>query len=384
MPVHRVLATSREVSCRTAGQRALANSLHRAAGAGIHTVMLIIADPADSNRDANPYNWLLYRSLTALGATVREVRPYRPAWGADVFHVHWPEEFLHRPSNLRALATGLRLGLKLASYRLLRVPIVWTVHNLKPHEQRRPRLTRWFYRQFPRCCAGLIFLSEATREAALAAHPALRSIPCRVIAHGHYREVYPAPPSRGVARARLAIPQHENVLLYFGMIRPYKNVPALIRCFIEAALPNTRLIVAGRVLDNEPLRQQVIQAAAGSAQVTLKLEYLPDDDLAALLAAANLVVLPYREIANSGSAILALSLNRPVLAPARGSLLQLRAQVEDDWLRLYPDELTPQALTEAVAAAPPATTAPNLAALDWPHIARETLDFFKSLQAHAA
>ncbi len=342
--------------------------------------MLIAADPAFSNRTLNPYNSLLYESLCTLGVEVREGLWHRRVRQTAVFHCHWPEAFLHRPTALRCLASGLKLCAQVLTCRLLRIPIVWTVHNLKPHEQKRPQAARWFYWLFPKACAGLVFLSDVTRQAALAADPRLARLPTCVIPHGHYRPVFPTPPNPEAARARLGLAEHEDCLLYFGMIRPYKNVPALIRHFVAAALPNTRLIVAGRVIDNPMLCRELIEAAQNSPQVTLRLEHVPDDQLADLVAAARLVVLPYREIANSGSAILALSLNRPVLAPALGSLKELAAHIPGSWLRLYDGELSAEILLAAMAAPPPSTATPDLTALDWPAIALQTLAFYQSLR----
>lgn len=343
--------------------------------------MLIVADPAFSNRASNPYNSLLYQSLLALDPALRvqERIGLNALRTPAVLHLHWPEAFLHRPSALRFLLRGLRLVWQVMLSRVLGMPLVWTVHNLMPHEQKRPRASRWFYRWFPRRCAGLIFLSEATREAFQAADPALRSIPSVVIPHGHYRPVYPGPPSRAAARAALGLVEHERIWLFVGLIRPYKNVPALIQHFVAAALPQTRLLIAGRVLDNPALQAAVEAAAQGSTAVQLRLQHLSDETLAQHIAAADLVVLPYREIANSGTAILALSLNRPVLAPARGSLVELRQWIPGDWLRLYEGELTPTVLAQAAAASAPAAAVADLQALDWPRIAEQTLAFYRAL-----
>lgn len=343
--------------------------------------MLIVADPAFSNRASNPYNSLLYQSLLALEPQLRVHERLSPAvlQQPALLHLHWPEAFLHRPSALRFIARALLLLGRVALCRLLGIPIVWTVHNLQPHEQRRPRATRWFYRWFPRRCAGLIFLSEATRSAFWAADPGLQAIPSRVIPHGHYRPVHAAPPSRAEARAALGLDPGETLLLFVGLIRPYKNVPALIRSFGAASLPDTRLLIAGQVLDDAALQHEIETAARGLATVQLHLRHLSEPQLAQHLAAANLVVLPYRDIANSGTAILALSLDRPVLAPARGSLVELQTLIPGDWLRLYEGELTPAVLAAAAAAPAPHAARADLQALDWSAIAAQTLAFYQSL-----
>lgn len=339
--------------------------------------MLILADPAFANRAANPYNALLYQALRERGVQVAEARWWAPARGARIWHLHWPEAFLSHPRALGCVKELVLLLARLLRIRLQGLRLVWTVHNLHPHEIRRPRLTAWFYRHFPACCDGLVFLSEATREAALTAHPALRGKPSVVIAHGHYRSVYPAPPTRREARAALGIGEDEKVLLFFGLVRPYKNVPRLIECFRRATLGPARLIVAGRLLD-PALRPVLLAAADGDPRIRLDLQAQDEPALQRYFAAADAVALPFLEIANSGSALLALSLDRPVLAPARGSLVGLSAAVGADWLRLYEGELQPAHLQSLLQTPPPAGR-PDLSSLDWPRLADRTLAFYEQL-----
>src|SRR3546814_7963709 len=63
---------------------------------------------------------------------------------------------------------------------------------------------------------------------------------------------------------------------------------------------------------------------------------------------ADAVVLPYRDIVNSGSALLALSRFRPVIAPRLGSLIELQGQVGEDWLWLYDGPLTGERMREGI------------------------------------
>jgi beta-1,4-mannosyltransferase len=89
------------------------------------------------------------------------------------------------------------------------------------------------------------------------------------------------------------------------------------------------------------------------------------------------VVLPFRDITNSCTALLALSFDRPVLVPALGAMAELQALVGDEWVRTYDDELTPDLLARALDWAvrrPPGV--PRLDALDWPEIARRTLSVY--------
>ena len=65
-------------------------------------------------------------------------------------------------------------------------------------------------------------------------------------------------------------------------------------------------------------------------------------------------MLPYRQVTNSGSAVLALSARRPILGPRMGSLPEVQQLVGEDWVRLYEGSLSHTHLAEAIgwAAAP--------------------------------
>src|SRR3546814_12030359 len=85
-----------------------------------------------------------------------------------------------------------------------------------------------------------------------------------------------------------------------------------------------------------------------SGNIHLQLEYLSDAEIERITDEADAVVLPYRDIVNSGSALLALSRFRPVIAPRLGSLIELQGQVGEDWLWLYDGPLTGERMREGI------------------------------------
>ena len=87
-------------------------------------------------------------------------------------------------------------------------------------------------------------------------------------------------------------------------------------------------------------------------------EYVTDDVLVREVTASELVVLPFANMTNSGSLLLALSLDRPVLVPSQPMTEQLAAEVGPGWVLTYAGPLEPAVLLDALAAArrsPPAT-----------------------------
>ena len=100
------------------------------------------------------------------------------------------------------------------------------------------------------------------------------------------------------------------------------------------------------------------------------------------MKAADLVVLPFTEILNSGSAILALSFNRPLLVPSRGAMAELFDIIGPDWVRLYDGPLTSQILEEAVLWANEKSSSSaviDLGRLDWDKIGQLTVEAFTTL-----
>jgi glycosyltransferase involved in cell wall biosynthesis len=275
-------------------------------------------------------------------------------------------------------AIGGRAVLEAA--RLHGASVVWTTHNARPHEGRDTRLERWYWSGVTRRLDGVIHPSLASQAAVEARYPALARLPHAVVRMGHFRGTYPDRISREEARAAFGIPEAASVMTFLGLVRPYKNVPRLVGA-VRALPPerNVVLLVGGRPL-HEGLAAEIHRAAGGDPRVRLTLRHVPDDDVQRYLRAADLVVLPFTDITNSGSALLALSFDRPVLVPRRGAMGELQTLVGADWVRTYDGDLTAAVLDEAIGwARGRHGLTPDLSPLDWGAIARETLEFYRAV-----
>jgi glycosyltransferase involved in cell wall biosynthesis len=257
--------------------------------------------------------------------------------------------------------------------------IFWTVHNLRPHERDHPLLERIFWHMFLPNVDGLICMSESGKEQLYRQHARARAHPVYVIPHGHYRGVYPDSMGREHARRALGVKPDEIVVAFLGLIRSYKGVPQLIRCFTASGMTNTRLVIAGRP-HTDSIARELKEVADGNPNVQFFLDFVDHDDVQKFMRAADLVALPYKEILNSGSAILALSFDRPILVPAAGALAELYEMVGPEWIRLYEGELRPETIRDAVEWAvarqrQDRNSAP-LQQLNWDRIAELTIEAF--------
>lgn len=344
------------------------------------SVLRILANPAFENRDLNPYNALLYEHLEHLGVIADEWSRHAVRSGShDVVHIHWPDLRLQERRWIRAFgnAAGTLRALQLLRGRGAR--IIWTAHNHRSHEHFHPRLERAYWWALTRLLDGHISLSNSAQAELLRRFPVLARLPGAVVPHGNYRLAYPQGVDRRTAREYLGISADVTLLCFVGRIRPYKNVTALVRAFRHLPGDNLRLLVAG---EPEPDRivTEIQQAAGTDERVLMRPGFIPEEQIPFLLGASDLLVLPYRAVLNSGTALLGLSFGRPVLAPRLGSLPDLQALVGADHLRTFEGEVTTQVLDEAVRwLAERPSVGPDLDATSWPVVASKTRDFYDAV-----
>jgi glycosyltransferase involved in cell wall biosynthesis len=112
------------------------------------------------------------------------------------------------------------------------------------------------------------------------------------------------------------------VVLAFGLIRPYKGTDVLLRAFRE--LDGAELWVVGMPrMPMEPLREL---AAAAGGKVRFVDRFVPDPEIPAFMRRADVVVLPYRNIEQSGVLYTALAFGRPLVLSAVGGFPEIAAQ----------------------------------------------------------
>lgn len=165
-------------------------------------------------------------------------------------------------------------------------------------------------------------LRELTRHAPAAAGKAV------VIPHGHYADCFPHPPSRAEARQALLLPQDIFIALAFGNSRIEKGLDLLLE--VAAQIDSTQdflLVAAGKMkLDQEAFYRDLAARLGLAARIRFDVKFVPDEETQAYYAAADLVVVPYRRIYESGVTIMAMSLGRAVLA---SDLEPLRETTDD-------------------------------------------------------
>jgi len=348
------------------------------------TKLRLLAWPAFKSRFNNPYSWLLYTAMGSLNAQVNEFSIKNLIYkNFDILHIHWPEVYLNKEGIIQAFLGSVK---RLSLYFLAKMrgaKIVWTVHNTLPHNLYHPKLQKIFYSLLLKIVDGYIYLSEPSYDAATKIHPRLHELPSLIqkFGHGHYRDVYQNNLSRVDARKKMGIEDDKVVILFLGTITPYKNVISLCDSFTKIPNDSLQLIIAGKPSSDE-LEATLTEKSESDPRIDSVFQFIPEEDLQMYFNASDLVVLPFLNMTNSGSALCALSFNTPILTSHTGSMRALQDLFGEKWVKTYEGDFSVESLTRAIQEVRiehQDNEVLDMSDLDWRQIADETMKFYLRL-----
>lgn len=299
----------------------------------------ILMSPAQVSSEDNPFVHMLVESVQN-DVDVRDFSWMRAFFSRyDILHVHWPERMTSNPNATRRTAKSLAFLALIAWNHVRSVAHVGTVHNLRPHENGN-RLEDYAISVWNRSCRVRIFLSKSGL-----ANDDLGT--GEFIPHGDYQ------PFVSQHSGDLQGQSHHG-LLSFGYLRPYKGIEQLIQTLRDD--DSVSLTVAGK--PTSPEYAESLRRAATGAGVDLRMRAQSAEELIALIKSSEAIVLPYRHIYNSGAAILALTLGRPIIVTYSASMVELRDEVGSAWVELLPGEWSARNLRDSLQRVRSATREP--------------------------
>ena len=136
-----------------------------------------------------------------------------------------------------------------------------------------------------------------------------------VIPHGPFFFDLPTGNNNAV-RARYAIADASPVVLWQGILFPYKGLDLLLDAWraVEAAGVQATLLVVGTGAPDLVAEAQAQVQRLGLHDVILDMRFITTEELVDLYRAADVVVYPYRQITTSGALATGVSLGKPVIA----------------------------------------------------------------------
>lgn len=276
-------------------------------------------------RAANPYQVLLYEHVDPvvlieagdIGSALRHLRSSGSGSRRVLFHLHWEDAILRAANDAdsaRQLAQAFLRDCEtfLDEGGLL----IWTKHNLGPHDFEHADLSEQLSAALGQLADVIIAHSPAAAKAvADFYHIGVERFALQL--HGNYQTVY-TPTTRQVARRALGIDYDRRCVLLFGRITPYKGASELIDALARLHDPRLHLLLAGK----QPMMSPEIPDSL-SDRITIINRALTDAEVSSVFGACDGVALPYREILTSGTLLLALGYNRPVIVPRLPTILEV-------------------------------------------------------------
>jgi glycosyltransferase involved in cell wall biosynthesis len=232
-----------------------------------------------------------------------------------VFHILWNYKFQYFDRTLLMLY-----------YKALRKKIVFTAHNVNDakRDSTDSALNRFTLEMQYRLCDH-IFVHTDKMKAELLQDFAMRGDKVSVIPFGINNSVPDTDLTPQQAKRNLNIGSNEKSILFFGRIGAYKGLKYLVDAFLRIVSRHSdyRLIIVGQPKQgaDEYLAeiQKTIDDDIHRGQVIRKIEFVPDEQTELYFKAADVLVLPYTQIFQSGVIFLGYSFGLPVIATDVGS-----------------------------------------------------------------
>lgn len=229
-------------------------------------------------------------------------------------HLHWLHRLVEATTAAGARKAADAVAADLAGLRAAGVAVLWTVHNVLPHDApfAEVQLT---LRRTVAAAADLVHVLEPETPRLAAEHYPLAAARVRHVPHPGWQGVYPDWVSRDRARARLAVPLDAVLYVLFGRLSADKGVADLVDAFTEPGPPpGSRLLLAGPpARDPDERTARALARATRHPAIDLWPTRVPDGEVQLVLRAADVAVSPQRRPLNSGSRMLALTFGVPVV-----------------------------------------------------------------------
>jgi D-inositol-3-phosphate glycosyltransferase len=255
------------------------------------------------------------KKMTRVLAYYLRLAKYAANSRAKIFHILWNNKFELFDRTLL-----------LFYYKLLGKRLVFTAHNVNArkrdsNDQCLNRLTLWVQYHL----VDRIFVHTEQMRQELVTQFGTSSNKVVVIPFGINSTAPNTALTPREAKLKLGLRDQQRVLLFFGNIAPYKGLEYLIEAIalLSKTVRDYRLIIAGRpksCLTYWEAVQRRISSEGLETSVIQRIEYVPDADTEVYFKAADVVVLPYICIFQSGVLLLAYNFGLPVIASNVGSL----------------------------------------------------------------
>lgn len=281
----------------------------------------------------NPYHGLLYAALdgrykakkgtfdTAISEQHR-----LPKGERHILHVHWEESLIRNvETSVEARQVAKYFNDRIDYFKKLGGYIVWTVHNILPHElQNTGAFMSIRLKLMEAADKILIHNFQSLVELRQQGNVDLSRI--QHLPHASYTGVYGVPelPARASRKS----------ILMFGKVRRYKGIDIFLDKFLESDLPDTgyKVHVCGGLIKNDDYGDQLLEKFSDVDALKLNFTHVLDDEVKDIFLGSSCIVLPYTRFLTSGALMAAMTYGLPCIAPRAPQTLEVLPSAAHEFL----------------------------------------------------
>lgn len=238
-----------------------------------------------------------------------------------ILHYHWLEfqdfkSLLAMPYKLKCIWL----------YNLFGGKIIWTIHNLNPHDKKYISLHRRIHKWMAKKATVLHVHSLSSVEIVSKTYEVSKEkivilkhpfFPSEILDKKEAQQKFLA--AYGEGKPALT----DLTFLIFGGISEYKGIREIIDILISKKEP-FHLIIAGYVKKGqEPLHDFILQKSKEDDRILYIPTFIPENHYPFLLSSADVCLFNYDEILTSGGIEMALAYQRDIIAPAKGGIIDV-------------------------------------------------------------
>lgn len=314
----------------------------------------VLLDTRERHWDQNPF-------LAILGEAVEpSVKTYGFSWRRaivgryDTVHVHWPEYLTQHRRLVVRVSARILFAVWLFRISVQRIPVVKTIHNIRPHDGIGSRIDKNLLRLLDQMVVKQIWLQDPT-VVGRAPTSAFTVIP-----HGDYSPWLKKLGFSAENPVASSIAERDEIrLLCFGILKSYKNYLEPIDAVSQSPDLSVKLKITGDAPDEQYL-SSLRSASRSDPRIELIPERSSDLELISDLEQCDIVVAPYPDMFNSGVVLLALSAGRPVAVKENAVTRALQKEFGQNWVYTYSDRFDASVLKDLVLQAPHMGGAPRI------------------------
>lgn len=264
--------------------------------------------------DQNPKAALKEKIIRILVYYLKLVK-YAACTDNKIFHIQWMNRFVYFDRTVLNFY-----------FKILGKKIIYTAHNIDETERDggnslMNRLTLKFLYKI----TDHIIVHTAKMKQLLVENFDVPNSKISVISHGIHNAIPETNLTSIEAREKFLLHADDKVIIFFGNIVPYKGLEYLLQALknLKKKHSNIKLIIAGRINQDKSYKDKIFSIINDNdlnGCIIKRTEFIPDEEIEVLFKSADLCVLPYTYIFQSGILFVSYNFGLPVVATDVGSL----------------------------------------------------------------